>query len=251
MHNATFPKSRKLPLVLSDDVLSQHQCAACDAAAFCMAENEVARMRRLDAHVEHSSAYPEGSHLFRVGDPLLALMIVRSGTVKLYMGGGGGSEQILGFAQAGDAIGLDAIDGSRHQSNAVTLETVSLCILPFAMVTRLSSELPGLQRGLLNLLSRHIASSYMLFGRHSAEQRLSAFLLLMSRHADRRGLSPSRLHLGMPRADIANYLRLTPETVSRLLRRFQQQRLLQVDRREINLLDLSALAKRAGSILHD
>lgn len=208
-------------------------------------------MRRLDAYVEHSGAYPEGSYLFRVGDPLLSLMIVRTGTVKLYVGGDSGSEQILGFAQSGDAIGLDAIHGARHACNAAALDTVSLCLLPFPMVMRLSNELPGLQRSLLNLLSRHMASSYMLLGRHTAEQRLSAFLMMMSRHAGRRGLSPSRLHLGMPRADIANYLRLTPETVSRLLRRFQQQQLLEVDRREINLLDVKGLVELAGNVLRE
>jgi CRP/FNR family transcriptional regulator len=251
MNTAVTPKSRRLPLMLYGDVFAQRQCTVCDAAAFCLAEHEAAQMRRLDAHVEHSGAYPQGSYLFRLDDPLLSLLIVRTGTVKLFVGGDGGGEQILGFAQAGDAIGLDAIDGSRYQCNAMALETVSLCQLSFTMVTRLSTELPTLQRSLLNLLSRHLATTYQLFGKHAAEQRLSAFLMSLSRHAERRGLSPYKLHLGMPRSDLANYLRLTPETVSRLLRRFQQQGLLQVERREVHVLDLLALQKLAGNMLRE
>lgn len=251
MNNLALPKSRKLPLNPCGSAFSLRLCSVCDVGDFCMGRQDGDRMRSLDAYVEHSGSYPAGTYLFREGDPFGSLVVVRTGTVKLFMVEPSGAEQIVGFAQAGDAIGLDAIHGSRHGCHAMALDTVSLCQLPFPMVTQVAAALPALQRSLLNLLSRHISNTYLLFGRYSAEQRLAVFFVLLSRHAQRRGLSPTRLRLGMPRTDIANYLRLTPETISRMLRRFQQQALLRIDRREVEILDGDALIATAGSILRD
>lgn len=251
MNNLALPKSRKLPLSPCGNAFSLRLCSVCDVGEFCLGSPDMDRMRALDAYVEHSGSYPAGTYLFREGDPFTSLVVVRTGTVKLFMVEPSGAEQIVGFAQAGDAIGLDAIHGSRHGCHAMALDTVSLCQLPFPMVAQVSAAMPLLQRSLLNLLSRHIAGTYMLFGRHSAEQRLAVFFLLLSRHAQRRGLSPTRFRLSMPRTDIANYLRLTPETVSRMLRRFQQQALLRIDRRDVEILDNEALLAAAGSPLRD
>ncbi|MEE7561198.1 cyclic nucleotide-binding domain-containing protein, partial [Xanthomonas sp. Kuri4-2] len=218
MDTAVLPTSRTLPLSPCDNRFSLRLCSICDVGDFCLAEREAPRLRALDARVEHSAAYLEGSTLFRAGDALTALTVVRTGTVKLFTVEPCGSERILGFAHAGDAIGLDAIHAGRHACHAVALETTSLCQLSFAMVTQLIQGTPPLQRSLLNLLSRQIAEAHLLLGRYTAEQRLATLFLRLSRHARRRGLSATRLRLGMPRGDIANYLRLTPETISRLLR---------------------------------
>ena len=64
---------------------------------------------------------------------------------------------------------------------------------------------------------------------------MAAFLIGLSRRLAARGFSPNRFQLTMARTDIANYLRLAPETVSRVLRRFQADGLLRVDRRELEL----------------
>ena len=71
----------------------------------------------------------------------------------------------------------------------------------------------------------------------------------MSRRLAARGFSANRFQLTMARTDIANYLRLAPETVSRVLRRFQQDGLLQVDRRELQLVDRVRLEELAEPVL--
>jgi CRP/FNR family transcriptional regulator len=65
----------------------------------------------------------------------------------------------------------------------------------------------------------------------------------------RRGFPLDRLHLAMPRADIANYLRLAPETVSRLFRRFQNAGLVSVRGRSVELPDLQGLSRLAAPAL--
>ena len=115
----------------------------------------------------------------------------------------------------------------------------------------LATRLPGLQRQLFRLLSRDIGRAALLAGDWSADQRLAAFLVGLSRRLAARGFSPSRFQLTMPRTDIANYLRLAPETVSRVLKRFQQDGLLNVERRELHLADREALETLAAPILRD
>ena len=86
----------------------------------------------------------------------------------------------------------------------------------------------------------------LLAGDWTADQRMAAFLVGLSRRLAARGFSPHRFQLTMARTDIGNYLRLAPETVSRVLRRFQQDGLLAIDRRDVDLLDpprLEALAE--------
>ena len=73
----------------------------------------------------------------------------------------------------------------------------------------------------------------------------------LSRRLAARGFSPTRFQLTMARTDIANYLRLAPETVSRVLRRFQQDGWLHVERREVELRDRAAIEALAGPVLRD
>src|SRR3546814_13886280 len=78
---------------------------------------------------------------------------------------------------------------------------------------------------------------------------MAAFLIGMSERLAARGFSPNRFALTMPRTDIANYLRLAPETVSRVLKRFQEDGLLQVDRRELELVGRDRLEALAAPVL--
>ena len=73
----------------------------------------------------------------------------------------------------------------------------------------------------------------------------------MSRRLSARGFSATRFQLTMARTDIANYLRLAPETVSRVLRRMQDDGVLAVERREVELLDPARLETLAAPILRD
>ena len=111
--------------------------------------------------------------------------------------------------------------------------------------------LPGLQRQLFRLLSRDIGRAALLAGDWSADQRVAAFLVGMSRRLAARGFSATRFQLTMARTDIANYLRLAPETVSRVLRRMQNDGILSVDRRELELLEQTRNEELAAPILRE
>ena len=94
-----------------------------------------------------------------------------------------------------------------------------------------------------------INAGALLAGDWTADQRMAAFLIGLSRRLAARGFSPHRFQLTMARTDIGNYLRLAPETVSRVLRRFQKDGLLAIDRRDVELLDPQRLEDLAEPLL--
>jgi CRP/FNR family transcriptional regulator len=131
----------------------------------------------------------------------------------------------------------------------VALDTVMLCRFSFPKMAVLATRMPGLQAQLFKLLSEDIGKASLLAGDFSADERMAAFLVALSRRYARRGFSPTRLHLTMTRTDIANYLRLAPETVSRVLKRLQEDKLVHVDRRELEILDPARLEALALHVL--
>jgi CRP/FNR family transcriptional regulator len=199
-------------------------------------------MQRLEQLISPRGPVEEGEHLFRIGDPLRVLYAVRGGFFKTYVVEPSGREQVLGFHLPGELIGLDAIWPQRHQCNAIALNTASVCELPYAQITELSRQLPGLQNSMLRLLSKELALSHSLAGDFTAEERIAGFLLSLSSRMKVRGYSETHLTLAMSRRDLANYLRLATETVSRVFSRFEKEKLLSVDRREVTLRDHAKLA---------
>ena len=99
-------------------------------------------------------------------------------------------------------------------------------------------------------MSKEITSDQQLvalLSKNSAEERVATLLLSISARNAKRGLSGSRFRLPMSRADIGNYLGLTVETVSRVFSRFQKQGILDVDKKEIGILDIPGLQQLANT----
>ena len=250
MNLAAFPRSDAR--TMADDGSDLRFCSTCAFSQACLDQGmDKASLRDLHVLVEHVGPFHAGEHIFREGDPFEAIAAVRAGTVKTYVIDQDGREHVLGFHLPGEVIGLNAIDGDHYPCNAVALDTVMLCRFSFPKIAVLATRLPGVQRQLFRLLSRDIGRAALLAGDWSADQRMAAFLIGLSRRLSARGFSPNRFQLTMARTDIANYLRLAPETVSRVLKRFQQDGLLAVDRRELELTDRDALEKLAGPVLRD
>lgn len=238
--------------IVADDGDAARFCSTCAFSGACLSQGmDKASLRDLHMLVDHVGPLREGEHVFREGDPFEAIAAVRAGTVKTYSIDRDGREHVLGFHLPGEVIGLDGIAGDRYPCNAVALDTVALCRFSFPRMSVLAARLPGLQQTLFKLLSRDIGTASLLSGDWSADERMAAFLVGLSRRLAARGFSPRRFQLTMGRTDIANYLRLAPETVSRVLKRFQDEGLLQVDRREVELRELPSLEAIAGAMLRD
>lgn len=246
------PGGAPAPSVAVDDGDELHFCSTCAFSSACLEQGyDKSRLRELHVLVEHTAPYREGEHIFREGDEFNAIAAVRAGTVKTYVNDLNGREQVHGFFLPGEVIGLSAISQSRYPCNAVALDTVLLCRFSFPKMALLAAKMPGLQQQLFRLLSEDIGKAAMLTGDFTADERMAAFLVMLSRRYAARGLSPTRFHLTMARTDIANYLRLAAETVSRILKRFQDEGLILVERREVELLEPAALEAMARNVLRD
>ena len=205
---------------------------------------------RLDSIIDRKRPLTRGDHLFRIGAPFQSLFAVRSGSLKTYATSEEGQEQVMGFHLPGELVGRDAIADGFHPLAARALETTSVCEIPFKDLETLSVQLPGLQRQLLRVMSQEIRDdeqNMVILGQKSAEERLASFLIGLSDRFRRRGFSATQFNLSMSRSDIGNYLGLALETVSRLFTRFQNEGLLRVDRKHIELLDRDRLCMFSGS----
>jgi CRP/FNR family transcriptional regulator len=232
-------------------------CKNCSLATLCLPVGlEPDDVERLDEIVKRGRPYHRGDHVFRENDGFRNLRVITSGSVKTYTPNEDGGEQVLGFHLPGELIGLDAIQDERHACSAVALETTAVCDIPFEKLESLSSTIPSLQHQIYRLLSReigHETEMLTLLGKKSAEERLATFLLSLSERLKKRGFSASDFFLSMSRHEIGSYLGLAVETVSRLFTRFQDEGLLKVERKHIQLLDiprLSAIVQGANGEKH-
>lgn len=237
---------------MADDGDALHFCSTCAFSSACLSQGyDKADLQQLHVLVEHIGPFAEGTLLFREGDPFNAIAAVRAGMVKTYVIDTHGREKVLGFYLPGEVIGLNAIHGERYPCNAVALNTVMLCNFSFPKMAVLATRMPGLQAQLFRLLSADIGKANLLAGDFSADERMAAFLVSLSRRYAQRGYSAQRFQLAMARTDIANYLGLAPETVSRVLRRLQADGALSVDRREFEILDMPRLQDMARDVLRE
>ena len=186
-------------------------------------------------------------HLFYRGDQLTSLVLIRSGTIKVYEGGNDSHEQVFGFGLPGDIVGLDAIEDGYHRCAAVALETCGVVELPMDRLEARLQTMSDEQRLFYQLLLQAICTHYCylrLFAQKGAEQRLASFLLDLSERFAARGFSASEFNLSMSRRDIGSHLGLAAATLSRLLARFRDQGLLNVQQRHVKIHDVDALRER-------
>ena len=225
-------------------------CHACTLAELCLPRGlDETEIERLDGIVERHRPLPRGEHLFRMGDSFRSLYAMRSGSIKTYTSTEDGNEQILGFHLPGELLGLDGLEKESHACAAVALESAAVCELPFTRLEELCRILPGLQRQMMRLIGKEVVTEHamlLLLGKKNAEERLASLLLSLSARFKQRGFSEREFNLSMSRQDIANYLGLTVETVSRLFTRFQGDDLLSVQRRHIRIQDMDRLRSMAG-----
>jgi CRP/FNR family transcriptional regulator len=222
--------------------VSRPKCSGCTLSRRCLPGNlSEEQTARFESAVVRCRQLAAGDHLFRVGDPFRWMFAVHTGCFKTYAVDSEGREHVLSFHFASEIIGVDAIYPERHVSNSVALVDSTVCYLPFPAVTRLAHDMPELQSQLFRVLSRDLLSMTSMAGDFTAEERLAAFLVMVAARLRVRGPSPTQLELAMSRQDIANYLRLAPETVSRILARFQKSGLVKADRKHITLTDPDGL----------
>ncbi|MDH5190867.1 MAG: fumarate/nitrate reduction transcriptional regulator Fnr [Gammaproteobacteria bacterium] len=225
-------------------------CKDCNLYQLCLPlglEND--DLERLDSIIKRRRPVKRHAFLYQSGDIMKSIFAVRSGSFKSYTLTDDGTEQITGFSLPGELIGLDAISSGQHISTAKALEMSHVCEIPFEKLEELSNAIPGLQRQLLRIMSKEIAhdQSAILLSKKSAEERLACFIISLVNRYEARGFSAKEINLTMSRVEIASYLGLAVETVSRVFSRFQQDGLMSVNRRSIEINKIDKVHILAGT----
>ncbi len=220
-------------------------CYSCDIKGDCLAEQMTIAQDHSYQLIKNRRVVLRGEHIFRASDDAEAIYVISSGSVKSYVIMEDGEEQVLSFYLAGDVFGLDGMGADNYISSTVALETTTICKIPL-----LSLSERELGRGFLNLISGCLIRDHnlmLMLARKDADGRMASFLVSISRHFAKLGYSADIFELTMTRQDIANYLGLAIETVSRTLRRFQDSGMLEVSRRKIQIYDFDCLLSIAGT----
>jgi CRP/FNR family transcriptional regulator len=201
-------------------------------------------MELLERVVKRKQTYKRGEILFRHGDQTEYVFALRSGSVKTYVTTEDNREQVTGFHVAGELLGLSALGCGEYTTDARALETTSVCKVELERLDEIGKRIPTLQFEMMKIMGgqiRHDEELMLLLGKRSAEERLAKYLLSLSDRFARRNYSATDFRLSMSRQDIGNYLGIAEETVCRLFARFQEEKLIEFDRRQVRLVDVEAL----------
>jgi CRP-like cAMP-binding protein len=179
-----------------------------------------------------------GKHLFHQGDNDRNIYKIESGHIRLYQVMIDGRRQIISFGFAGDLLGLQA-EAERH-CGAEAVTSVEVRSLDWSRVYRHIRNEPALAPQLVNLLSRELDNAHgQIAGlRRSAIEKLAAFILELHRRQGESGT----VEIPFSRTDIADFLCLTVETVSRNLTKLRIKRIVELPQlHSLVILDLDSL----------
>ena len=226
-------------------------CASCEARhrGICGALNPDQLVALSKHSIKHKSG--AGKELVGEGEPAERYSNLLSGVVKLTKTLEDGRQQIVGLQFAPDFVGRPFKAESDVTAEAAT--GVDLCSFPRAALERMMTEQPGLERRLLQQTLKQLdqAREWMVvLGRKTAAERVASFLLMIARNIDPTASADrheATFDLPMSRTEIADFLGLTIETVSRQFTRLRAENLIRVeDNRHVTVRDLRLLAARAG-----
>jgi CRP/FNR family transcriptional regulator len=245
---------RARPLVV-ESARPSDPCTACEARPFSVCNAIDSRDIDRLATLAVSLNVDAGRTFIEEGDPAEHFFNVTAGTAKLFKLLPDGRRQITGFAPMGTFLGLAV--SSTYAFGAEAVEPMRVCRFSRSKLRALLDDFPAMEKRLLEVASNELVAAQeqmLLLGRKTARERLASFLVTraacLSNGASPCGHRPAeKVTLPMTRSDVADYLGLTIETVSRTLTRFKAERLIDIpSSSEIVVRDHGALESLATGL---
>lgn len=183
------------------------------------------------------SLYTANSEIFAQGEPAGPLYLVEFGTVRICRLTADGRRQISAFHFAGEVFGFEY--GREHHFYAESVDSSGIRVLRPKLDDMMADAILPLALKSLTRAQEHL----LVLGRQNGAEKLAAFLLDL---ADRQG-NTSVIDFSMQRNDIADYLGLSFETVSRILTRLKLAKIISIPHvKQIEMLDIEALEDLRG-----
>jgi CRP/FNR family transcriptional regulator len=229
----------------ADNTANERLCKNCHLNKHCFnksVDNDA--VDELNALIKHPKPNHKGDLIYRQNDTFSSIFIVHSGAIKTHHIDKQGEEYITGFFLPGEMFGADGLSKGQHSQSAEALDTTSVCQIPISNIDDNLSLHPQVQKNLLSALCDDIhdrQQPLLMLHRKQAEQRLATFLSDISNRHNQRGLSATEFSLPMSRRDIAAYLGMAEETISRVFSRFHHSKILSAQQRNIKIHEVQAL----------
>ncbi|CAN5488614.1 helix-turn-helix domain-containing protein [soil metagenome] len=227
---------------------SVNACDDCQVRPFSIcAVLEPAELDALD-RISQVRLFAAKTMLFDQDATTVSVFNITEGIVRLYKSLPDGRRQIVGFALPGDFLGLALTE--RHCVAAEAVTVVKACRFARAAFIDYLDEKPHLLRRLHEFAGHEISMAQdqmLLLGRRTAEEKIAAFLIGLKARYGRIGTTSVTIPLPMSRQDIADYLGLTIETVSRTLTRLAREKAIVIVPDGVRLLDQERLAQLAAA----
>jgi len=183
--------------------------------------------------------------VFMQGEQTSNFYNIKRGSLKIYKLSSDGRKQIVGFLFPGDFVGMSPEEN--YSYNAETLEETTLCTFSRIVLDNFFVQHPHVERKILNIVNHELSvaqDQIFLLGKYTAKERLLQFFLNLSKQRNKLGWVDNPLRLSMSRSDIANYLGLTIETISRTISELKTERLIRmIGTQNIFLQDKDAIHK--------
>ena len=222
-------------------------CAKCKLRETCLSGGLSAEdLARVENIVFARRRLKRNEHLFDAGDEFKCVYAVLTGFFKTSLGDSEGRDQVTGFFMGGELLGMDGLGSGSYKDSAIALEDSDVCALPYSKIEEVARQVPSLQHRLHAVFAHEIVRGHgimMLLGSMSAEERLAAFLVNLSKRLLQRGYSGSSFVLRMTRDEIGSYLGLKLETVSRLFSAFHRDGLIEVQQKQVSIVDIKGLER--------
>ena len=219
------------------------RCTICKirAYSFCRCLNE--DKLQVFSKISFEKKYTNKQSIFHQNDPSTHLYNITEGNVKIYQLLDDGRIQIIGFLYPGDFFGT--YRNHKYNYSAEAIGYLKACVFEQKMLDKYLDENPALAKELLNQTSFELTLAQdriTVLGKLNAVERIARFLLNVSNQRERIGWQNNPISLAMTRLDIADYLGLTIETVSREFSKLKTSNIIKViSSKQVYLNDIEKL----------
>ena len=221
------------------------RCEQCALHALCLPGIVGCFNSALGPIVADDVTISKGQTLYTHGDRTDNLYVVKSGAFKIMTPLCGHSAHVSGFRLPGDLVGACGLTCGQYAFTAQALDRSTVCRLPLDRLREAQLRQPMLTQGLLQALSNQAAQAQRQITRTNlpAIARLALLIQDVSSHHKKRHLSATEFELPMARTDIADFLGLAPETISRLIASLADQQVVSIEGKTVRVLDLQGLTR--------
>lgn len=225
-------------------------CSNCKLSGLCLPQGLVtSELTELQTIVKQLPVTNREKTIFLQGDRFKHLYILRAGCAKVYSTNSMGVEQVMSFTLPGELLGIDAIASGQHPTSASALGTASLCRMEFEKFEELCLRIPKLSKHILKVIGQELVTEHDVrtaLSQKTTGERIAVFIISLSTRFRLLGYSGTQFIFPMPRSDIANYLGMSAETVSRKFKELRNDGIISVNQREIKINDMDYLKTQAG-----